>query len=79
LVLVARDQGSPTWHESLKLLTVNLIDVNDNMPRFPVYNDHKPLYTFYIKENNRPQYKIGNMFTLILKILLLYKSSLLKY
>ncbi|XP_022160935.1 cadherin-87A isoform X1 [Myzus persicae] len=61
LVLVARDQGSPTWHESLKLLTVNLIDVNDNMPRFPVHNDHKPLYTFYIKENNRPQYKIGQV------------------
>ncbi|XP_026808223.1 cadherin-87A [Rhopalosiphum maidis] len=61
LVLVARDQGSPTWHESLKLLTINLIDVNDNKPRFPMHNDHKPLYTFYIKENNRPQYKIGQV------------------
>lgn len=61
LVLVARDQGSPTWHETLKLLTVNLIDVNDNKPRFPVHNDHKPLYTFSVKENNRPQFKIGQI------------------
>lgn len=59
MVLVARDQGSPTWHESLKLLTINLIDVNDNKPRFPVHNDQKPLYTFSVKENNRPQFKIG--------------------
>ncbi|XP_025199596.1 cadherin-87A isoform X2 [Melanaphis sacchari] len=61
LVLVARDQGSPTWHESLKLLTINLIDVNDNKPRFPIQDNHKPLYTFYVKENNRPQYKIGQI------------------
>lgn len=57
---MARDQGSPTWHESLKLLTINLIDVNDNNPQFHVNNDHKPLYTFYIRENNRIQHKIGN-------------------
>ncbi|XP_025413054.1 cadherin-87A isoform X2 [Sipha flava] len=61
LVLVARDQGSPTWHETLKLLTINLIDVNDNKPRFPLRIDHKPLYTFSIKENNRLQYKIGQV------------------
>jgi len=58
-VLVARDQGSPTWHETLKLLTINLIDVNDNKPQFPIQINHKPLYTFNIKENNRLQYKIG--------------------
>lgn len=66
-MLVARDQGSPTWHESLKLLTVNLIDVNDNKPRFPLRIDHKPLYTFSIKENNRLQYKIGKL-VIIFKI-----------
>lgn len=59
MVLVARDQGSPTWLESLKLLTINLIDVNDNKPRFSIPNEHKPLYTFSIKENNRLQYKVG--------------------
>lgn len=58
-MLVARDQGSPTWHETLKLLTINLIDINDNKPTFPVQNSFKPLYTFNIKENNKPQYKIG--------------------
>lgn len=58
-MLVARDQGSPTWHESLKLFTINLIDVNDNKPQFPVPNDKKPLYMFNVKENNRLQYKIG--------------------
>lgn len=58
-MLVARDQGSPTWLESLKLLTINLIDVNDNKPRFPIPNEHKPLYMFSIKENNRLQYKVG--------------------
>ncbi|VVC44201.1 Hypothetical protein CINCED_3A007173 [Cinara cedri] len=61
LVLVARDQGSPTWHESLKLLTINLIDVNDNKPQFSKHNDNKPLYTFTIRENNRLQYKIGQV------------------
>lgn len=67
MVLVARDQGSPTWHESLKLLTVNLIDVNDNKPEFPVIDTHKPYYTFNIRENNRIQYKIGELAILILK------------
>ncbi|XP_050430558.1 cadherin-87A [Adelges cooleyi] len=61
LVLVARDQGSPTWQESLKLLTINLIDVNDNKPKFPIHNDHKPLYTFSVRENNRLQYRIGQV------------------
>lgn len=58
-MLVARDQGSPTWHETLKLLTVNLIDVNDNKPQFSNRLNHKPLYTFSLRENNKPQYKIG--------------------
>ncbi|XP_050531653.1 cadherin-87A [Daktulosphaira vitifoliae] len=61
LVLVARDQGSPLWQESLKVLNINLIDVNDNRPHFSVPNGHKPLYTFKIKENNRPQHKIGQV------------------
>lgn len=58
-MLVARDQGSPTWLESLKLLTINLIDVNDNKPGFSIPNMHKPLYTFSIKENNKLQHKVG--------------------
>lgn len=60
-MLVARDQGSPTWHESLKLLTINLIDVNDNKPQFFIHNNNKPLYTFNVRENNRLQYKVGKL------------------
>lgn len=67
-MLVARDQGSPTWHESLKLLTINLIDVNDNKPQFPEHDIHKPLYTFNVKENNRVPYKIGKFIIIIQNI-----------
>lgn len=64
-MLVARDQGLPIWHESLKLLTVNLIDVNDNKPQFPIVDVHKPFCTFNIRENNRIQYKIGKLAVII--------------
>ncbi|XP_066907242.1 cadherin-87A [Halyomorpha halys] len=55
LVLVARDHGSPTWYEALRSLTIELLDVDDNVPEFNTLEPH----VFHIKENAPPRSKIG--------------------
>ncbi|KAE8740358.1 hypothetical protein FOCC_FOCC014138, partial [Frankliniella occidentalis] len=60
LVLVARDHGSPTSYETLRVLTINLIDANDNNPEFtrgPLTNP----YHFSAPENAPINVKIGKV------------------
>lgn len=60
LVLVAMDHGSPTWYETLRFLTVLLVDINDNRPEFPDSASANP-YRFYIKENSERNIRIGKI------------------
>nr|OXU29140.1 hypothetical protein TSAR_006401 [Trichomalopsis sarcophagae] len=55
LVLVAADHGSPTAYETLRLLTVLLIDTNDNVPEF--YEE----YNFNVPENRPKDYYVGKV------------------
>ncbi|XP_066524886.1 protocadherin alpha-3-like [Hoplias malabaricus] len=48
VTLVARDEGQPPL-SSVKTITVQISDVNDNIPEFL----HNP-YMFYVSENNSP-------------------------
>ncbi|XP_022834034.1 cadherin-87A [Spodoptera litura] len=56
LVIAAVDNGTPAQFESLRLLTVVLVDDNDNAPRFPA-----PVHQFTIKENLLPGVIIGTV------------------
>lgn len=58
LVLVARDQGSPAWFETLRFLTVLLVDMNENRPEFP---DASNPYKFVVTENGDRDQKIGKI------------------
>ncbi|GLV42165.1 Cadherin 87A, partial [Carabus blaptoides fortunei] len=60
LVLVAMDHGSPTWYETLRFLTVLLVDTNDNLPEFPDSAMANP-YRFYVKENSNKDIRIGKV------------------
>lgn len=55
LVLVASDHGSPTYYETLRLLTILLVDTNDNVPEF---NEN---YVFYVAENRPKDYTVGRV------------------
>ncbi|XP_012283433.1 cadherin-87A [Orussus abietinus] len=55
LVLVAADHGSPTTYETLRLLTVLLVDTNDNVPEF--YDE----YNFHVPENRPKDYFVGKV------------------
>lgn len=58
LILVARDQGTPAWFETLRFLTVLLVDVNENHPEFP---DASNPYRFFIAENSPRDIRIGKI------------------
>ncbi|KAJ8921829.1 hypothetical protein NQ315_008461 [Exocentrus adspersus] len=60
LVLVARDHGSPKWYETIRHLTVLLVDENDNRPEFPSSKSTNP-YHFYVTENNEKHILIGRV------------------
>lgn len=55
------DHGSPTWYETLRFLTVLLVDINDNRPEFPDSANANP-YRFYIKENSPENIRIGKIY-----------------
>ncbi|XP_076686160.1 cadherin 87A isoform X2 [Andrena cerasifolii] len=55
LVLVAADHGTPTAYETLRLLTVQLVDTNDNTPQF--YDE----YHFHLSENRPKDYFVGKV------------------
>lgn len=58
LVLVARDQGTPSWFESLRFLTILLVSTNENKPEFP---DASNPYHFFITENRPRDIRIGKI------------------
>lgn len=60
LQLVARDHGFPKWYQTVRHLTVLLVDENDNRPEFPGSTATNP-YHFYITENNEPDTLIGQV------------------
>ncbi|KAG5879259.1 hypothetical protein JTB14_012529 [Gonioctena quinquepunctata] len=60
LVLVARDHGTPKWFETIRHLTVLLVDENDNRPEFPGSKSTNP-YHFYVTENNDNDILIGRV------------------
>lgn len=58
LILVARDQGTPSPYETVRFLTVLLVDINENHPEFP---DASNPYKFYVTENNPRDLRIGKI------------------
>lgn len=67
---MARDHGSPTSYETLRVLTINLLDANDNNPEFPRGPLANP-YHFNAPENAPANVRIGKYF--------IYPSPLLVY
>lgn len=53
---MVRDQGTPSWFETLRFLTIHLVDVNENKPEFP---DASNPYKFFILENSPTDIRIG--------------------
>lgn len=62
LTLVARDHGSPKWYETIRSLTVLLVDMNDNRPEFPDSKNTNP-YMFYVTENGAKNERIGELYS----------------
>ncbi|XP_017767839.1 PREDICTED: cadherin-87A isoform X2 [Nicrophorus vespilloides] len=60
LVLVARDHGMPKWFETVRYLTILLVDMNDNRPEFPDTKTTNP-YIFYVDENDEKNLRIGQV------------------
>ncbi|XP_013102305.2 cadherin-87A isoform X1 [Stomoxys calcitrans] len=58
LILVARDNGNPKPFETLRFLTISIIDANENRPEFP---DASNPYKISIMENNERNVKIGKI------------------
>lgn len=49
LLLVARDRGDP-FLETTRFLTIKILDVNDNLPIFPMVDGRTKLYRFNVEE-----------------------------
>lgn len=75
-MLVARDHGSPVAYETLRFLTVLLVDANDNEPRFPPPETpgQPATFRFRVIENGPPNQLIGKSNLLSLKIILFSKK-----
>uniref|UniRef100_A0A1I8MKU3 Cadherin domain-containing protein n=1 Tax=Musca domestica TaxID=7370 RepID=A0A1I8MKU3_MUSDO len=58
LILVAQDNGNPKPFETLRFLTISIIDANENRPEFP---DASNPYKISIMENNERNIKIGKI------------------
>ncbi|XP_055683308.1 cadherin-87A isoform X2 [Lutzomyia longipalpis] len=58
LILVARDRGKPKRFETLRFLTILLVDINENRPEFP---DASNPYKFFISENRERDVRIGKI------------------
>jgi Cadherin domain len=56
LILVARDHGTPSWFETLRFLTILLVDINESHPEFP---DASNPYKFFVTENGPVNARIG--------------------
>lgn len=58
LVLVARDHGSPQPFETLRFLSISLVDASENRPEFP---DASNPYFFTVSENERRDLRVGKI------------------
>lgn len=58
MVLVARDQGSSSWFETLRFLTIQLVSGHDNGPEFP--SAANP-YQFFVTENRPRDIRVGRV------------------
>lgn len=58
LVLVARDHGTPVPFETLRFLTITLVDQTENRPEFP---DASNPYHFRVYENGERAERIGQI------------------
>lgn len=52
---MATDHGNPTAYETLRLLTILLVDTNDNVPEF------EDNYSFNVPENRPKDYFVGKV------------------
>ncbi|XP_075145328.1 cadherin 87A [Haematobia irritans] len=58
LILVARDNGNPKPFETLRFLTISIIDAHENRPEFA---DASNPYKIMVMENNERNIKIGKI------------------
>lgn len=58
LILVARDDGNPKPFETLRFLSINIVDGNENRPEFP---DTSNPYSFTVSENGIRDLKVGTI------------------
>ncbi|XP_037922792.1 cadherin-87A [Hermetia illucens] len=58
LILVARDQGTPSYFETLRFLSIILVDVNENRPEF---SDASNPYKITVLENSPPDIRVGRV------------------
>ncbi|CAG0880821.1 unnamed protein product [Cyprideis torosa] len=58
LVVVARDQGEPMFQESLMPLTIEVQDINDNMP---IFEDAERIISFSVLENLPAETRVGKV------------------
>lgn len=56
--MVARDAGNPTPFETLRFLSISIVDANENRPEF---SDAANPYKISIKENSGRDVKIGRI------------------
>lgn len=56
--MVVRDQGRPSWFETLRFLTIHLIDINENKPEFAETTNP---YKFVVLENSPKDIRIGKI------------------
>ncbi|KAG4077206.1 hypothetical protein HA402_016193 [Bradysia odoriphaga] len=57
IILAVKDQGNPSF-ETLRFLTINLIDESENKPEFPTSSNP---YRFFVVENNGKDMRIGKV------------------
>lgn len=60
LVLVARDHGSPQPFETLRFLSISLVDASESRPEFP---DASNPYYFTVSENEERNVRVGKIQT----------------
>ncbi|CAD6991441.1 unnamed protein product [Ceratitis capitata] len=58
IILVARDAGNPTPFETLRFLSISIVDANENRPEF---SDAANPYKISIKENSGRDVRIGRI------------------
>lgn len=71
--MAVKDQGNPSF-ETLRFLTINLIDESENKPEFPLSSNP---YRFFVVENNNKDTRIGMSLSRIFILFLTFLIQLL--